>query len=322
MTSGRLTMIARDARIGQVPAYVRRAAGLPFLKQADFLPTIAAEERERLASFSRGFDTRPPAIFIHGVLPRSGTNFISDALSLHARVAQNPGDLWEFPLLSTAASAAALERDFLARAPGGRELKGGLEFLALLAGAWMDRLQRQVGERTMVFKSPHMQNIGLFRAIFPRDYLIVCIRDGRDIAESSARTFGKGLGRKTLLQIADEWGYATESALTFEKNGANADGRSIVVRFEELVRDAPGVMRRLLAHCGLDSDDFDFEGLGKLRVRGSSAFKGAPEERWQPVEKDAAFDPVGRWRTWSPAKKALFHWRAGKTLERAGYSLD
>jgi protein-tyrosine sulfotransferase len=322
MTTKRLATIAADARIAQFPAYIMRAVGLPFLKRADFLPALSAAERDRLASFgSATAGNRPPAIFIHGVLPRSGTNLVSDALSLHPQVAQNPGDLWEFPLLSVAASAAALERDYLARAPGGAELKERFEFLALLATAWMDRLQQQVAGRTMMFKSPHMQNIGLFQAIFPRDYLILCIRDGRDIAESSARTFGKGLGRKTLIQIADEWSHATEGALTFEKDGANANPRAIVVRFEELVRDPAGVVRRLLTHCGLATDSFDFEALLKLRVRGSSSFTGAPEKRWQPVEKDAAFDPVGRWQAWSPAKRALFQWRAGKTLERAGYSL-
>ena len=42
-------------------------------------------------------------------------------------------------------------------------------------------------------------------------------------------------------------------------------------------------------------------------------------QRWQPEQKSAGFNPVGRWQSWPEARKKRFDEIAGATLQRAGY---
>ena len=103
------------ARLSQLYRYGRRALGLPAARKDDFMVTLPPGEAARLQAIAtavRG-PAAPPAIFVHGVLPRSGTNFLVDALALHPHVHAHPGRLWEFPLLYVAPGAEALQREFL-----------------------------------------------------------------------------------------------------------------------------------------------------------------------------------------------------------------
>ncbi|HLT01456.1 MAG TPA: hypothetical protein VK001_04725, partial [Geminicoccaceae bacterium] len=77
--------MASYARLPQLYRYARRALGLAAARRDDFMAAPAPDEAARLEAIAgavRGADA-PPAIFVHGVLPRSGTNYLADALSLH-----------------------------------------------------------------------------------------------------------------------------------------------------------------------------------------------------------------------------------------------
>jgi len=266
-----------------------------------------------------------PAIFVHGVLPRSGTNFLADALALHPHVHPHPGRLWEFPLLYVASGARALREEFVAMFRRNREVVARYDLLAYLASGWLAALQQEAGPRRILLKSPHVQNITLAPYIFPDDILLLCLRDGRDVAQSSLRTFQRWrLSSKSLSELAREWRYGAEAVLGFEPGGAHACANAKVVRYEALVEAPQRVMRELLAHAGLDLDCYDFEALQRLPVRGSSALEvAAGEERWAQRDKPEGFQPIGRWKgTWTRRQKRRFKMIAGETLIRAGYAAD
>lgn len=315
--------ISHFARLKQLPYLFRRAIGLAAIARSDFLTASDPAEKARLNAIAdavRGAAHRP-AVFVHGVLPRSGTNFVADALALHPDLLQNPGRLWEFPLLCTAEGAEALQREFLFMFPANAEVMGRRDMLAYLASGWMKALQESSGEKRMLLKSPHMHAIGLFPEIFPRDVLILVLRDGRDVIRSSEGTFGgRGPMKKRFRTLAHEWREACEAILTFGPGGENACPQATLVRYEDLVRDPEGTMRGLLLHAGLDPELYDFDALKRLPVRGSST--RAAEAGWTPVEKTGDFDPLGRWKDWPVAKKARFKDIAGETLKRAGYERD
>ncbi len=315
--------ILRFARLSQLPGFMRRAVGLRAVRREEFLPVLAPEERARLRSIAdavRGPGCRP-AVFVHGVLPRSGTNFVADALALHPDLHQNPGRLWEFPLLYVAGGAEALQREFLFMFKENAEVLGRHDMLAYLASGWMRALQEQTGEKRMLFKAPHVQNIGLFADVFPRDVLVLVLRDGRDVIQSSEGTFGgRGLVRKDFGALAHEWREGCEAIMSFAPGGENAYPGAKVLWYEDLVRDPEGSMRDLLAHARLDPDRYDFEALKRLPVRGSST--AAAASGWTPQEKAADFNPLGRWRGWPAPKKARFKSIAGGALKRAGYEKD
>jgi hypothetical protein len=95
------------------------------------------------------------------------------------------------------------------------------------------------------------------------------------------------------------------------------------VRYEHLAEQPDVAMRAVLGHVGLDPAAYDFEALGRLPVRGSSAIEGTGDQRWAPHEKPTQFKPVGRWReAWSESQKRRFKAIAGPTLVRAGYADD
>jgi len=313
-------------RVRQVYWYVHRAIGLPTARAEDFLVPLSWSEADRLRAIAA--DVRgakpPPAIFIHGVLPRSGTNFLADALALHPDVHAHPGRLWEFPLLYVAPGTAALQQEFLFMFRRSREVMGRYYLLAYLASGWLAALQMQAGARRMLFKSPHVQNINLFRHVFPSDILLLCLRDGRDIIRSSLQTFRRWRPRsKGFSELAREWRHGTEAILTFEPGGENAYAGAKVVRYEHLVQKPEATMRAVLDHAGLDPGAYDFAALAHLPVRGSSAIPGVGDKRWAPHDKPAHFQPIGRWQVaWSRAEKNCFKAIAGGTLIRAGYATD
>lgn len=324
--SGRLRELLAFLRVGQLPRYARRLLGLRASRPEDFLVPLTPREAARLAGIASAVRGTPqrPAIFIHGVLPRSGTNFLADALALHPDVHLNPGHLWEFPLLYVTPGSLALEHELVSMFRLNREVIERYELLGYLASAWIADLQRRSGERRMVLKSPHVQAINLFRHVFPDDILLLCLRDGRDVIQSSLKTFGEWRPQsKSFTQLAWEWRHGTEAILTFEAGGANAHPRAKVVRYEQLVEKPEETMRAVLRHAGLDPARYDFAALARLPVRGSSALPSEEGSRWLlPQDRPAEFQPVGRWQDWSAGRRRRFKAIAGEALVRAGYEAD
>jgi protein-tyrosine sulfotransferase len=313
-------------RLPQLYRYGRRAVGLPAARKGDFMIELPPGEHERLraiATVVRGPDS-PPAIFVHGGLPRSGTNFLADALALHPHVHAHPGRLWEFPLLYVAPGAEALQREFLSMFRRNAEVMGRFDLLAYLASGWLAALQKETGERRVLLKSPHVQNLALFRHIFPNDTLLLCLRDGRDVIQSSLRTFARWhLRSKGFSELAREWRYGTEAILSFEPGGENAYTNAKVVRYEALVENTEAVVHDTLLHSRLEPDVFDFDALRRLPVRGSSSLAGQGDQRWAPHDKPRDFHPIGRWRAaWSRRQKRRFKALAGAALIQAGYTKD
>jgi protein-tyrosine sulfotransferase len=311
----------RAMRLGDIYPLARRVLGLSYLDSEDYLPEIGPEAADRLRGIAlRARGEGPSPILIFGVMPRSGTNFLRDVIALHPDVCPDPGRLYEFPLLHAARAASSFMDSFLAYFPRNAEMLTSWDGLALMAGAWLRELQREAGDRRILLKSPHVQNIGLLPVIFPASKSVLCLRDGRDVLESSLGTFSRAsLARKTFRQLACEWKLGTEAILTFDKGGRNEHPDVMVLCYEELLSQQDATLERLLDHLELDPSGYDREALARLPVRGSSRSSRAAEGRWQPQARDARFSPVGRWADWSPARKARFDRIAGEVLERAGY---
>ncbi|MBO9445914.1 sulfotransferase [Ruegeria sp. R14_0] len=321
MALSKTVQMAGDLRINQVARMAKRVLGARFLNQEDFLPAVSPEQGQHLASLARRArgDINPP-ILVLGVMPRSGTNFVRDLVSMHPDVAADPGRLYEFPLLHAAGDSAAFTRDFIRYFPKNREVLGKYDVLAMLAGAWFRELQAQAGDKRILLKCPHVQDLSLARHIFPDAKIILCLRDGRDVVDSSLKTFSRfSVSSKNFRQLADEWRLGTEAIMTFDQGGPNANDDTMIVRYEDIIADTHGHARKMLDHAGLAADQFPWDEIDQMPVRGSSRSKATNAERWQPEEKSADFNPVKRWAAWPDAKKAQFDKLAGSALELAGY---
>ena len=257
-------------------------------------------------------------IFIHGILPRSGTNFLWDLLLLHPDCTRaltpvnedlfldHSDDLIAFGTAVRAAwdpgwgtfGADTSERLYAAIGDG------------LLSFLWTDR------NRRLVSKSPSVRHLDRFFSFFPRARLLILVRDGRAVVQSAIDTFGWDFDR-----ACRDWVDAARTIDRFQQaESAHAD-RWRLVRYEDLVDDVAGELRSLLEFLELDTARYDFEAARHLPVRGSSAFgRDGHGVHWNAVAKDASFAPKERWRSWSAAQVARFDWLAGDELVQFGYA--
>ena len=319
--SGTLDRVLSAARLPDIVPLMRRVAGLRYLKDNDFLPEISREEADRLTTLSaRARGDGPAPILILGVMPRSGTNYVRDLLALHPDVHADPGRIYEFPLLHAGRGAAAFMDEFISYFPRNEEVTTRWDALALLAGAWLREFQAEAGDKRVLLKCPHVQNLALAPYIFPGAKVVLCVRDGRDVVDSSLRTFGgRSLARKTFTQLAWEWRHGTEAILSFAPGGENFHPDMHLVRYESLVDASTNEVETLLTDLNLDPARYDHDAARALPVRGSSRSQAKDTERWQGEARSDGFKSVGRWEDWPTRRRGKFLKIAGDVLARCGY---
>lgn len=265
-------------------------------------------------------------IFVLGVLERSGTNFLSDLLSLHPDCA-TASPVHEAFFHFEADLLERYARRTVSKWPERwSPSKSGVDdLLASLGRGLLDYLRTTAEasspHRRLVTKTPSVKNLGLFPRLFPGVPAVVLMRDGRSVVESGVRSFGV-----TYEEQTRNWVWAAR--LIADTVDASADGRSadswpfLLVRYEDLVVDPDPQLRRIFAFTGLEVERYDFAAVERLPVRGSSTFRdGNADLNWEPVAPSEDFSPLERWRGWTPARHARFNWLGGRELVTFGYEL-
>lgn len=261
---------------------------------------------------------RADPIFILGIMPRSGTNYLWDLLCLHPRCAPARSPIREDFFLESSDPLVVYTRAVRDRwdpiwgvfdddlVPRLREGLGD----GLISFMWQDR------ERRLVMKTPSVRHIDRFFTFFPRARLIVLLRDGRSVVQSCMSTFGWDFDR-----AARDWAAAAEEIGRFEGKRRYPADRYLSVRYEDLLDDLKGSLSRIFDFLELDEGTFDLEAADALPVRGSSSYFGPGREavNWDPVEKGPDFDPRERWHSWTPQMHERFEWIAGKQMRSLGY---
>ncbi len=257
-------------------------------------------------------------IFILGVMPRSGTNYLWDLLCSHPDCVPAREPIHEDLFLQHAhlleAYAAAVQRAWdPAWGTFGEDLAEKIRASlgdGLVSFLWVDR------DRRLVTKSPSVRNLTRFFNFFPQARLLILIRDGRSAVQSATTTFMWDFDTAAHL-----WAEGAEEIRQFDCAHQGSGLAYRIVRYEDLIDDLEPTMAEILDFLDLDRDRFDFAAAAHLPVRGSSAFfgPGRATVNWDPVEKDAAFAPKERWREWDLALLQRFEWIAGDQLRYFGY---
>jgi protein-tyrosine sulfotransferase len=260
---------------------------------------------------------RADPIFVHGIMPRSGTNFLWDLLLLHPDCAPARDPVREDLFLDHSGHLTAFVEavqaawdprwgSFTPDIPARLQAALGDGLVSFL---WADRSRR------LVSKSPSVRHLGRFFAFYPEARLLILIRDGRSVVQSSMDTFGWDFDRACRA-----WAAAADEIRRFQKSAAAHADRWRLVRYEDLVDNTEGELRPILAFLGLDATRYDLEAARDLPVRGSSAFgRQGGEVHWAPVAKDPTFVPKERWRSWPTEQLDRFDWLAGDQLRGLGY---
>jgi hypothetical protein len=256
-------------------------------------------------------------IFILGLMPRSGTNFLSNLLQLHPDCA--PADpVWEdylvahFDLLACYSDTVAGKWD---RAWGVTEHTGN-DLDVALGNGLANFLEDRCGKPRVISKTPQLDNLDLFYRFFPEGRLLILLRDGRSIVESGARTFG--WSQEAAMHSVAE---AAQTILRFEQKHPAEENRYRIIRYEDLWQDTETQMQGLFEFLELDPASYDWQQALELPVRGSSELEAreAGSIHWDPVERSAEFDPMSRFADWNDARHYRYNSVAGRDMKPFGY---
>jgi len=257
-------------------------------------------------------------IFILGIMPRSGTNYLWDLLRLHPACAPAREPIREDFFIEESDDLLAFTRHVAERwdpmwgVVDDELMRRFRESLGdgLISFLWVDR------DRRLVAKTPSIRHIDRFFTFLPRARLLVLVRDGRSVVQSCMSTFGWEFDR-----AAREWAAAADAIRRFVETPRPSTERHMLVRYEDLIGDLRRTLTAVLRFVELDEDDFDFGAAADLPVRGSSSYFGTGRDsvHWDPVPAGPDFDPRERWRTWTPEMHERFDWIAGKPSRYLGY---
>jgi hypothetical protein len=258
-------------------------------------------------------------VFILGLTPRTGTNYLWDLVCLHPACSPGREPIREDFFLEHVHQLATFVRDVSSKwdpAWGVVSEATLAELHTCLGTALVDFLSTDQ-DRRLVTKNPTVAGIDHVFTFFPTAQLIVLVRDGRAVVESCVRTFGWDVDL-----AARRWATAVDIAMRF-LDGRPADDPAVqLVHYEDLVSDPHGQMTKLLSFLDLDLAAYDFARAERLPVRGSSVFHGGRDHvHWDPVERTDEFDPLRRWAGWNAGQHRRFAWLAGRQQVALGYPL-
>ena len=286
---------------------------------AGFRPNPSAVSAEAIATAKtiRG-ENRPPTLFLHGMMPRSGSVYTGNLLKIHQDITPYPFDLWEVPFLQQSGKIRGVQSGFeRAYQPGAGTLQNN-DFLCLFGASFVAHMHSQVpASQRMLLKMAGIHYLDNFFDAFPHEHLLLVVRDGRDVVRSTLNSW-PSLG---FINVCRRWNQSARLALHFDKNNQQRAGYKMF-RFEDILPDPAAFIRTVSAEFDLPLNQYDFSEIDKLPIRGSSSLKENGSVTWQAIEKPKAFNPIGGWQQWPNYKKAIFKKIAGQTMIDLGYTKD
>lgn len=311
-----------------------------------------SEHARNISENIRG--THRPAIFLHAVMPRSGSVHTGNLIGLHPDVHSYARDIWELPFLAASPHLTAFQSAFFETYSKNDHKLGRNDFLTLFGAATMRYLLADVSaDKTLLMKDPRIDQLELFPIAFPNEYLVLLVRDGRDVVNSTMKSWPDhsfeavcqtwNSKAQRALDLLQKFGGSTTKNLsenpvgpapspqpTCKGRGSYSDfridsrsespNRFLMLRFEDIVQNPGREMQKLCQSFVLPPDRFPLDAIGGLPVQGSSEYQPAGVVDWQHREAKPGFNPIARWRNWNSSRKTCFKRIAGQALIDLGYA--
>lgn len=259
---------------------------------------LAAMVRRSLALFTedflaqrRGWGCQDEApVFVIG-LPRSGTTLVEQILASHPSI---EGTMELFEIIRIA-------RDLSARRPAGQvspypDLLAALpaEEIRAIGQGYLDatRIQRKTGRPMFIDKNPNnLWHAGLIMLILPKARIIDVRRHPMACCFSCFKQhFGEG--QAFAYSLEDLGRYYRDYVALMDHLDTVSPGRIHRVRYERLVEDTEGEVRRLLEYCGLPFEE------ACLRFYDTERAINTPSAG--QVRRPIFSDAVDQWRHYAP----------------------
>lgn len=259
--------------------------------------------------------------FILGIMPRSGTNFLENQLILHEKCIA-PGPIWEDFFVSTTPFFEKLKSRLALRWDKywfrNTEINYLHKFGLTIGNSLKNLLLEQSNNSDasyLITKTPSVRGLDNFELYFPDTKLLIIIRDGRDVAESGIKSF-----RWDFVKSLYDWKINANKIASFMKNSPNS---ALLIRFEDLCIKPEQTMNKVIEYLELDETNYPYKKLKNSLVSGSSTLKAEKGRiHWKATKKKENFQPVARYKSWSPWKKYLSTIIAGNELEIFGYEIS
>ena len=248
-----------------------------WLANIDRVPAVAKNIRGQEYS---------PAIFVHGIMPRYGSNIVYDILEVQPTVIGRGIGISEFPILCNSRAMDALYASVVSRHREFAESISGMEVMSFLVSGWLRDIQLRIDEgNSAVLKMPSVQHLDLLHGLFPRDKLVIVIRDGRDIVQSTLDTW-KGARQflKSDIALAREYVASAEVISEYLSQAAHqVDDKVYLFRYEDYISNPHDSVLKLFNFLGLSTEDSLVRAAVNLPVRGASSIKQDGHTTWDPV---------------------------------------
>ncbi|MCP4427744.1 MAG: sulfotransferase [Chloroflexi bacterium] len=265
-------------------------------------------------------------------MPRSGTNFLYEQLSMHpdcggtARISEgfliaNVHHLAHFvDEVHRSWNMLWWPHEEELKEPLLKAMGQGLEAYArsLASPSWIARQSSnnefwsgvKPSPPVVIVRTPSVRNLDLLPKLTQTKVLII-VRNGRSIIESGMRTFGW-----FFENSVQQW---AKSADLIQKSVSTHPEQMLCVRYEDILSNREEALKKISAFINVDPAAYNFE--AETPVRGSSTFYDYDEGiNWYGTRKTADFKPLKRWSNWSRARHERFNWLAGKHLEIFEYN--
>ena len=273
----------------------------------------AIETAKQIRGLERG-----PAVMIHGVSSRSGTVYTGELIGLHPDLFSYPNEMWETPFLELTGDILKLNQKFLKAYRKNAGKLGDSDFLPLFGSSFLAYLQRFAPlDKRVLLKRPKMDYLPHFFKMFPFENLLLLIRDGRDVVDSTVRSWAK----TNFPKACTRWNNGARMILSFYRENHNKDG-IYYTKYEELFQNPEKFVRDACRCFNLDEHKYPFDKINSIPLKGSSFNKKNGKVSWEATDKGKNFKPIGRWKNWSSKEKEIFKSIAGQSLLEAGYCDD
>jgi protein-tyrosine sulfotransferase len=287
-------------------------------------PTIENEQahnepEERLASEL----STQQVVFIHGIMPRSGTNYVAKLLACHKDIAE-PTILWEDFLLANTKHLnryfKACQRKWNPKWDKEQLYLNRTRFLSHLGQGLLSYILAEENSpessKVLLTKTPSVNKIDQFYDLFPNNKLIIIVRDGRSLVESGIKSFGWDFEK-----AAKDWSKQAEAIKSLQDKQLNETNQPLIIKYEDLYQHPKQTAESICNYLGLELDRMDMEALANLKVIGSSDLAQTQGEiSWDALlPSDQSFAPLSRHKNWSKNKQKRFDWLAQPGMEKLNY---
>lgn len=245
------------------------------------------------------------AVFVVGA-PRSGTSLVQSVLAAHSELFSIPGETGLFSLQNIFG-----RRHFGLSWAENRSLFADSRDVVDFFDRAVDLLESRTPGATFVEKTPqHVLRLGFLARRFPAARFVNVVRDGRDCFASAKGHPGIPQA-SSARRFARYWRRCVDAAL-----GMSGHPRLLTLRYEDLARDAPPELDRVMRFLGLEPESAQ---LDPTRFGGHKRGRRSEFQLLRSAISDAR---VGRFRAELSSREIrAFERLAARQLAAHGYPL-